>query len=456
MASLHQKIVNNQPNIETHILQQRDQIRELAEDNQPMRMKRGDHQHHTALEEEVHHQPITSTAPPTSCYPDAISPPSEVNPPKLPNPQPPPYPLPLILQAHLPLQSPQTSLLTTSLTTDQANLHTKKYCFSVTPMGNTSVWHGEEIPEKKSVKLWSPTTEKTMEHLSSGEFTGVEHILIHTGSNNLTRRNDDIPTALWHLAKRAVENFPTSKVMISTLLPHSDIPQIIINTINSEITRSCTHLPNVSIAQHSRISYQHLHDHILLNDRGVKLFAKNIKDTALNRERYPQNDQQHQRDLHHLQEQQRHPHIHREHQGDLHHLQEQQRHPHIHWEHQGDLHHLQEQQRHPHIHREHQGDLQPLPHLSQVHQRSPPPTQENHSDQQSLQQHQRALPTSSTSTISSDTSTSHHLQQIPRLQLHTPTQRDSYAAVASRTNKGSFRAKSIKRHYYSFVTTLIG
>ena len=87
------------------------------------------------------------------------------------------------------------------------------------------------------------------------------------------------------MAERATSVTPTARVTISTLLPRRDVPPHEINKINAEISKACTGIPNVHMAHHAEILYQHLYDNLHLNQSGVRLFIKDIKDTALDRNR---------------------------------------------------------------------------------------------------------------------------------------------------------------------------
>lgn len=140
------------------------------------------------------------------------------------------------------------------------------------------------FPGRPSAQIWSPTSSKAMEQLSSQNFQGVKHILIHTGTNDLTGHNKDIPRMLREVAMKATTEFPTARVTISALLPRRDMPQHVINNINADLIKKCAQLPNVHVALHGQILHQHLCDRLHLNQRGVRLFAKNIKDTALDRD----------------------------------------------------------------------------------------------------------------------------------------------------------------------------
>ncbi|KAF4100082.1 hypothetical protein G5714_018278 [Onychostoma macrolepis] len=53
--------------------------------------------------------------------------------------------------------------------------------------------------------------------------------------------------------------------------------------INEEVRHSCSSLPNVHLVHHSSIKPWHLYDGVHLNQDGVGIFAKAIKDVALGR-----------------------------------------------------------------------------------------------------------------------------------------------------------------------------
>ncbi len=140
------------------------------------------------------------------------------------------------------------------------------------------------FPGRRSEMIWSPTTSEAIKKLATTDLQGVVHILIHHGTNNLTY-NKDIPHSLRQVAERATSAAPTARGTISTLLPRRDIPQHEIDKINAEISKACAEIPNVHMAHHAEILYQHLYDVLHLNQSGVRLFIKDIKDTALDRTR---------------------------------------------------------------------------------------------------------------------------------------------------------------------------
>ncbi|KAL1261519.1 hypothetical protein QQF64_006784 [Cirrhinus molitorella] len=62
-----------------------------------------------------------------------------------------------------------------------------------------------------------------------------------------------------------------------------DVPPSVIDKVNEEVRHSCSSLPNVHLVHHSSIRPWHLYDGLHLNQDGVRIFAKTIKDVALGR-----------------------------------------------------------------------------------------------------------------------------------------------------------------------------
>ncbi|KAL1255300.1 hypothetical protein QQF64_013361 [Cirrhinus molitorella] len=62
------------------------------------------------------------------------------------------------------------------------------------------------------------------------------------------------------MAEKASQTFPTSRILVSTLLPRLDFPPSVIDKINEEVRHSCSSLPNVHLVHHSSIRPWHLYD----------------------------------------------------------------------------------------------------------------------------------------------------------------------------------------------------
>ncbi len=83
--------------------------------------------------------------------------------------------------------------------------------------------------------------------------------------------------------EKARETFPNSRITLSTLLQRKDFHPKTIDKINSSISRHCALLPNVHLTHHLDLDTDCLYDHIHLYKNLVHIFAKRIKDVALNR-----------------------------------------------------------------------------------------------------------------------------------------------------------------------------
>ncbi|KAL1276964.1 hypothetical protein QQF64_023637 [Cirrhinus molitorella] len=105
------------------------------------------------------------------------------------------------------------------------------------------------FPGRSVKKFWCPTSHSALRLLQDGALGAPSHIILHTGTNDLSTRRD--------------------------------VPQKIINTINVEIAGICASMTNVYVANHQRITHEHLYDHIHIHREGMRLFAKTIKETVL-------------------------------------------------------------------------------------------------------------------------------------------------------------------------------
>ncbi|XP_058863011.1 mucin-6-like [Acipenser ruthenus] len=140
------------------------------------------------------------------------------------------------------------------------------------------------FPSSRVAKFWCPTTERALQLLCQSTLRDPEHIIIHTGTNDLGSQGEDVAESVRRVAEKATKEFPGAKIVISTLLPREDVPQHTIQRINSDISRGCALLPNVHLAHHPTLSTLHLYDHVHLDQEGVRIFAKNLKDTAMGRD----------------------------------------------------------------------------------------------------------------------------------------------------------------------------
>ncbi|OCT86639.1 hypothetical protein XELAEV_18020322mg [Xenopus laevis] len=139
------------------------------------------------------------------------------------------------------------------------------------------------FPGKQVTKIYCETTEKASEIIQKTFSSEPTHIVLHTGTNNINYKEEDIVGKLFQLTETAQKQFPLSMIILSSLLPRRDIPHHIIQNINAELVDKISSVPNTWLAQHSLITPHHLYDEKHPNKQGVSLLAKEIKDIVLNR-----------------------------------------------------------------------------------------------------------------------------------------------------------------------------
>lgn len=139
------------------------------------------------------------------------------------------------------------------------------------------------FPRQRVLALHCRNTERVHELLTNDDLGSPQCVIIHTGTNDLHQLNEGTAKAIHEMAEKASQTFPTSRVLVSTLLPRLDVPPSVIDQINEEVRHSCSSLPNVHLVHHSSVRPWHLYDGLHLNQDGVRIFAKAIKDVALGR-----------------------------------------------------------------------------------------------------------------------------------------------------------------------------
>ncbi|KAF4099047.1 hypothetical protein G5714_021077 [Onychostoma macrolepis] len=139
------------------------------------------------------------------------------------------------------------------------------------------------FPRQRVLALHCRNTKRVHELLTSDDLGSPQCIIIHTGTNDLHSLNEGTAKAMHERAEKASQTFPRSRVLVSSLLPWLDVPPSVIDKISEEVRHSCSSLPNVHLVNHSSIRPWHLFDGLHLNQDGVRIFAKAIKDVALGR-----------------------------------------------------------------------------------------------------------------------------------------------------------------------------
>lgn len=139
------------------------------------------------------------------------------------------------------------------------------------------------FPGIKATKIWCPKTNDALLKLNSQLIGEPSHIIIHVGTNDLWTLKERVADSVIRVAGKATETFPVSKIVISTILPRADLHPDTIAKVNAAISRGCALMPNVYLAHHPTLGLHNLHDHVHLRKDIVNVFAKTLKDVALDR-----------------------------------------------------------------------------------------------------------------------------------------------------------------------------
>ncbi|XP_057210185.1 uncharacterized protein LOC130566612 [Triplophysa rosa] len=150
---------------------------------------------------------------------------------------------------------------------------------------NGKFLQGEKpFPGRKTTKLWCPKTGDALRIVSDSSFGTPSHIIIHTGTNDLRSEQERVGHLICRVVEKATEIYPTSKIIISPLLPRRDFHPDTIQRVNSDISKGCARLPNVHLTHHLTITVRDLCDHLHIRRDKVNVFAKTLKDTAWGRQ----------------------------------------------------------------------------------------------------------------------------------------------------------------------------
>ena len=153
--------------------------------------------------------------------------------------------------------------------------------------------NGKFIEEKKLFpnhcveKIWCPTTERAMQLLTEAQLGSPSHIIIHTGTNELRAQQEKVAVSLRRVIEKASGNFPNSRIVLSTLLQRKDFHPATIQRINASLSQDCARRHNVYLAHHPNLDLNCLYDQVHIYKTSVPVFAKSLKDVALNRNPAP-------------------------------------------------------------------------------------------------------------------------------------------------------------------------
>ena len=133
------------------------------------------------------------------------------------------------------------------------------------------------FPRHRVEKIWCPNTQRALELLTLAELGLPSHIIIHTGTSDLRSQQERVADSLRRIIEKASTAFPTSKIIISTLLPRRDFHPHTIHRVNASVSRDCALKPNVFLSHHRILGPDYLYDHVHLYREAVRILTKTLK-----------------------------------------------------------------------------------------------------------------------------------------------------------------------------------
>ena len=151
-------------------------------------------------------------------------------------------------------------------------------------------------PNSDTQYIRCPTIHGATKILDEYQFTSPQTFVIHSGTNDIENTSyKDTFNKLTTLTTYITTKHPKCRILLSSLLPRSDHLLQQVQMLNSEIKKIQS--PNIVQVNHDNLfkSTNILYDKKHLNQKGVKLFAKNLKGAyfAKTRNNKPKQQQPH-------------------------------------------------------------------------------------------------------------------------------------------------------------------
>ena len=139
-------------------------------------------------------------------------------------------------------------------------------------------------PNKEVVKIFCPTIPSVIKMLNEDDLGKPSHIVIHVGTNDIEYNSIDLcQTQFKEMLKIAITKYPTSKILLSSLVVRGDIKEPARVELNSKLGSICLPYPNVQLVNNENIPNTYLHDNKHLKRRSIGALVANLKDAMYNR-----------------------------------------------------------------------------------------------------------------------------------------------------------------------------
>ena len=160
--------------------------------------------------------------------------------------------------------------------------------FTFSALGFTCSVPAKFSADKQTRKIFCPTAAAAIQTLTESSLGRPSHIIIHVGTNDIEHSSSvSCHSQFQTLVQIASQKYPTSKVLISSLLKRSDAMDHRRSELNSKLGSICAPFPNVHLVNNENIPIDHLHDHKHLKKQKIGALVANLKDVIYNRIRPP-------------------------------------------------------------------------------------------------------------------------------------------------------------------------
>ena len=133
-------------------------------------------------------------------------------------------------------------------------------------------------------EFFTPTIEKATQVLNSNDLGNPSHIILHAATNDLDTMNaNQCCNKMQSLMKLASEKYPSSKIIIPSLVVRGDNKEQLRKELNGRLGTQCAPYPNIHLVNNDDISGDCLHDAKHLKGRRIRKLVSNLKDVAFNR-----------------------------------------------------------------------------------------------------------------------------------------------------------------------------
>lgn len=138
--------------------------------------------------------------------------------------------------------------------------------------------------DKQTRKIFCPTITVATKRITEYALDCPSLIIIHVGTNDIEHSSVDVCSSQFQsLVEIASQKYPSSKILISSLLKRSDATDHRRSELNSKLGLICAPFPNVHLVNNENVPIGYLYGNKHLKRRKIGALIANLKDVIYNR-----------------------------------------------------------------------------------------------------------------------------------------------------------------------------